>query len=53
MKKSLIDSILDIYNDYRILYLWFGDEEYADVMKVVLRKLAMIVNNDDKVMFKH
>ncbi|SEN79760.1 hypothetical protein SAMN05192533_12122 [Mesobacillus persicus] len=48
MKKSLIDSMLDIYNDYRILYLWFGDEEYAHVMKVVLRKLSVIVNNDGK-----
>ncbi|MBM4762007.1 hypothetical protein [Bacillus sp. B15-48] len=48
MKQTLIDSMLDIYNDYKILYLWFGDEEYAHVMKVVLRKLSVIVNNDGK-----
>jgi hypothetical protein len=48
MKQSLIDSMLDIYNDYKILYMWFGDEEYAHVMKVVLRKLSVIVNNDGK-----
>jgi hypothetical protein len=45
MKQSLIDSMLDIYNDYRILYLWFGDDEYEHVMKVILRKLAVIVND--------
>lgn len=48
MKQSLIDSMLDLYNDYRILHEWFGDEEYAKVMKVVLRKLSVIVNNDGK-----
>jgi hypothetical protein len=44
-KRTLIDSLLDIYNDYRILYLWFGDEEYAHVMKVILRKLSVIVSD--------
>lgn len=48
MKQSLIDSMLDLYNDYRILHEWFGDEEYAKVMKMVLRKLSVIVNNDGK-----
>ena len=44
-KRSLINSMLDIYNDYRILYTWFGDDEYDHVMKMVLKKLSVIVNN--------
>lgn len=51
-KRIQIDGLLDIYNDYRILYNWFGDEDYAHVMKVVLRKLAIIVNNDGRTMSK-
>lgn len=47
-KRMTIDNLLDIYNDYRILYKWFRDEEYAHVMRVILRKLSMIVNNDGK-----
>lgn len=47
-KKLLIDHLLDIYNDYRILYQQFHDEEYYHVMKVVLRKLETMVNNDGK-----
>ncbi|PLR98867.1 hypothetical protein [Bacillus sp. T33-2] len=47
-KKMLIDNLLDIYNDYRILYKLFQDDEYAHVMRVIMRKLALIVNNDGK-----
>jgi hypothetical protein len=47
-QKELIDSLLDIYNDYRILYEMFHDQEYFQVMRVVLRKLASITNNDGK-----
>ncbi|XJZ25848.1 hypothetical protein ACF5W4_10575 [Bacillota bacterium Lsc_1132] len=47
-KKQLIDHLLDIYNDYRILYELFHDQEYYHVMKVVLRKLEIMVNNDGK-----
>lgn len=47
-KKQLIDHLLDIYNDYRILYEMFGDQEYYHVMRVVLRKLQTLVNNDGK-----
>jgi hypothetical protein len=47
-QKELIDSLLDIYNDYRILYEMFHDQEYYQVMRVVLRKLASITNNDGK-----
>lgn len=47
-KKLLIDHLLDIYNDYRILYKMFGDQEYYQVMRVVLRKLQSLVSNDGK-----
>ncbi len=47
-KKQLIDHLLDIYNDYRILYEMFHDQEYYHVMKVILRKLETMVNNDGK-----
>lgn len=47
-KKQLIDSLLDIYNDYRLLYEMLHDEEYYQVMRVILRRLASIVNNDEK-----
>ncbi|WP_226676883.1 hypothetical protein [Mesobacillus jeotgali] len=47
-KRMTIDNLLDLYNDYRILYKWFKDDEYAHVMRVILRKLSMLVNNDGK-----
>lgn len=47
-KKQLIDDLLDIYNDYRILYEMFHDQEYYQVMRVILRKLESISNNDGK-----
>ncbi|MCD4838824.1 hypothetical protein LRS37_08035 [Neobacillus sedimentimangrovi] len=47
-KKELIDHLLDIYNDYRILYELFSDQEYYHVMRVVLKKLKSLVSNDGK-----
>lgn len=47
-KKELIDNLLDIFNDYRILYELFGDQEYYQVMRVILRKLESLVSNDGK-----
>lgn len=47
-KKELIDNLLDIFNDYRILYELFHDQEYYQVMRVILRKLESIVSNDGK-----
>jgi hypothetical protein len=47
-KKELIDHLLDIFNDYRILYELFHDQEYYQVMRVVLRKLESLVSNDGK-----
>lgn len=47
-KKLMIDGLLDIYNDYRILYELFHDEEYKHIMRIIVRKLKQISNNDDK-----
>lgn len=47
-KKLLIDGLLDIYNDYRILYELFQDEEYRHIMRIILRKLKQISSNDGK-----
>ncbi len=43
--SQLIDGLLDIYNDYALLFDMFHDEEYKQIMKVILRKLQLIVNN--------
>lgn len=47
-KRNTIDNLLDIYNDYLVLYKWFNDEEYAHVMRVILRKLSILLSNDGK-----
>lgn len=47
-RQQLIDHLLDIYNDYRILYEMFHDQEYYHVMRVVVRKLQSLMNNDGK-----
>jgi hypothetical protein len=47
-KKQLIDNLLDIYNDYRILYELFYDQEYYQVMRLILKKLESLMNNDGK-----
>ena len=47
-KKELIDNLLDIFNDYRILYEMFQDQEYHQVMRVILRKLESLGSNDGK-----
>lgn len=44
-QRQLVDGLLDIYNDYSILYSMFRDEEYRQIMKIILRKLQLIVNN--------
>jgi len=47
-KKELIDNLLDIFNDYRILYEMFQDQEYYQVMRVIIRKLETLASNDGK-----
>ncbi|PLR81031.1 hypothetical protein CVD25_06865 [Bacillus canaveralius] len=41
-QQELIDGLLDIYNDYKILHEMFNDWEYEQVMRVVLEKLKSI-----------
>ncbi len=41
--KTLIDSLLDLYNDYKALYETFGDESYRNVMDLCLDKLKEVV----------
>lgn len=38
-KLEIIDGLLDIYNDYAVLYSIFQDEEYKIVMDLVLKNL--------------
>jgi len=38
-KSEIIDGLLDIYNDYAVLYNLFNDEEYKIVMDLVLKNL--------------
>ncbi|WP_077213663.1 hypothetical protein [Bacillus dakarensis] len=47
-RKELIDGLLDLYNDYALLYEMFKDEEYGHIMKVIILKLRALVNNDEK-----
>lgn len=42
-KKEIIDSLLDIYNDYRALYDNFQDEEYIVVMNLIVNNLTKFV----------
>lgn len=47
-KKVIIDGLLDLYNDYRILYEMFHDEEYKYIMRMIVMKLKSIASNDGK-----
>ncbi|MDR4886098.1 hypothetical protein RGU12_00880 [Fredinandcohnia sp. QZ13] len=38
-KKEIIDGLLDVYNDYKILYEMFQDQKYKDVMDLALKNL--------------
>lgn len=46
-KKELIDGLLDLYNDYQVLYKLFKDPEYEHVLKQTMRKLKRISKNTD------
>ena len=46
-KKEYIDFLLDVYNDYYALSKLFDDSEYEQVMRVVLKKLSSVVNEDE------
>ena len=43
--QDMINHLLDIYNDYRILLTMFGDETYGKVMKTAIKKLKKLVEN--------
>jgi hypothetical protein len=38
-RKAIIDGLLDVYNDYKYLYELFEDDEYKNVMELVLENL--------------
>lgn len=46
-RKNLIDGLLDIYNDYHVLFQIFGDREYEQVLKLTLRKLKQLASSKD------
>ncbi|WP_232515526.1 hypothetical protein [Aeribacillus pallidus] len=39
MQQEIIDSLLDLYNDYKGLYDLFGDKKYKEMMDVVIQYL--------------
>ncbi|MGD6815887.1 hypothetical protein [Metabacillus sp. 84] len=43
---QLINDLLDIYNDYRELYIRFGDDEYNEMMQMVLASLKRFGTNE-------
>lgn len=42
-RNEIIDSLLDIYNDYKSLYHNFEDEEYIVVMNLIVSNLSKFV----------
>ena len=47
-KIEVIDGLLDIYNDYQLLYEMFKDQEYEHAMRLTIRKLKQLSSKDDK-----
>lgn len=41
-KQEIIDGLLDVYNDYKILYELFQDQKYKDVMELAIRNLKKL-----------
>lgn len=44
-QDDMINNLLDIYNDYRILLEMFGDETYGKVMNTAVKKLKKLVDD--------
>jgi hypothetical protein len=44
--NEMIDELLDIYNDYKTLYLMFNDVEYKEMMNLILKSLNRYHNFD-------
>ncbi|AEV19123.1 hypothetical protein ABS784_09330 [Geobacillus sp. G4] len=47
-KGPSVDELLDMYNDYKALYEWFGDEQYQRMMETVVKRLRTIANHQDR-----
>jgi hypothetical protein len=43
-RSEIINGLLDVYNDYRALYEMFGDDEYLEVMNLVLKHLKKMTD---------
>lgn len=44
-RKAIIDGLLDVYNDYKYLYEIFEDEEYKNVMELVMENLSKFTSS--------
>ena len=42
-RKEIIDGLLDTYNDYKLLYEMFHDDEYKQVMDLVMNNIKRFV----------
>jgi hypothetical protein len=43
-RSEIINGLLDVYNDYQTLYRMFGDDEYLEVMNLVLKHLKKMTD---------
>lgn len=47
-RKAIIDGLLDVYNDYKSLYELFDDEEYKNVMELVMENLLKFTSSKNE-----
>lgn len=47
LRTEMIDRLLDTYNDYRTLYEMFRDDEYKQMLEIILRKLTLVSSEKD------
>lgn len=47
LRTEMIDRLLDTYNDYRTLYEMFRDDEYMQMLEIILRKLTLVSSEKD------
>ncbi len=47
-RSEIINGLLDVYNDYRTLYNMFQDDEYLEVMNLVLKHLKKMTDQSKK-----
>ncbi|HWO76285.1 MAG TPA: hypothetical protein VNM69_10375 [Bacillus sp. (in: firmicutes)] len=48
-KKEAVDQLLDLYNDYKLLFEWFGNQEYKTGMKMTVKKLKILAKEMAKI----